>query len=399
MSDQAQLIDEKLTQAAAILREQGVDVWLTLVRETSLSQDPLLDLILGVGLTWPSALILTADGRRIAIVGYYDAVNVRALGVYDTVIDYHESLAGPLRGVLAQLGPRHIALNYSENDPAADGLTLGMYRRLQRYLAGSPWEERLLSAEKLAAALRGRKSAAEVARVRQAVASTEQLFDEVERLVQVGMTQRQIAALVQERLEARGLGYAWDRAHNPIVTCGPDSPVGHAAPGDVPLARGQLLHLDLGVRQAGYCSDLQRVWYVLAEGESGPPPEVHNTFAAVYGALKAGEAALRPGVPGWQVDAAARGYLTSQGYPEYKHAFGHLLGRAAHDGATVLGPRWEKYAGVCDLLVEVDNIFTLELHVVVAGRGVVSLEEDVLVTPAGATYLSQPQTALRLIQR
>jgi len=75
-----------------------------------------------------------------------------------------------------------------------------------------------------------------------------------------------------------------------------------------------------------------------------------------------------------------------------------LLGRSAHDGATVLGPRWERYKGICDLQVEAGNIFTLELHVVVPERGMMSLEEDVLVTETGVEYLSTPQTQLRYIR-
>jgi len=79
------------------------------------------------------------------------------------------------------------------------------------------------------------------------------------------------------------------------------------------------------------------------------------------------------------------------------HALGHLLGRSVHDGATVLGPRWERYKGICDLKVEAGNVFTLELHVVVPERGMMSLEEDVLVTEQGVEYLSHPQTSLRYI--
>lgn len=398
MSESGDLVAEKTTQATAILNEFEVDAWLTFVRETSLTKDPLLDLIAGVELTWPSAFILTRSGAHIAIVGYYDAVNVRAPGAYSEVIGYHQTIANVLRQKLTELDPRRLAINYSETDVAADGLTVGMYRRLLRYLAGSALTERLESAESLSAALRGRKSPTEIARVQRAVEATEIIFDAVEEYVRPGLTQRQIAAFVQAQIEARGLGYAWDKGHNPIVTCGPHSPIGHAAPGDTPLEPGHLLHMDLGVRLDGYCSDLQRIWYILDKEESTAPPEVHNAFYAVYSALKAGEAALCPGAPGWQVDAAARQFLTAQGYPEYMHALGHLLGRAAHDGATVLGPRWEKYAGVCERLVEANNIFTLELHVVVPERGMVSLEEDVLVTPAGVRYLSRPQTSLRYIR-
>lgn len=392
-----QLIQEKLAQAAAILDELNVDAWLTFVRETSLQPDPALELIADIDVTWKTAFIVSRSGRHVCIIGHFDAENARNLGLYQ-VIDYHQGISQPLREALAKLDPAQIAINYSENDVAADGLSLGMYRSLQVMLAGTPYADRLISAEKIIAALRGRKSQAEIERVRQAVATTETLFDEVEEFVRPGMTQREIAEFVHGRIDSLGLGYAWPKPFNPIVTCGPESASGHAAPGDVALQKGHTLHMDLGVRQNDYCSDIQRMWYVLDDGETAAPPEVQRAFEVVLGAIKAGEAALRPGVPGWQVDAAARAHIVENGYPEYMHAFGHLLGRVAHDGATVLGPRWERYAGICDLPVEVGNIFTLELHVIVPERGMMSLEEDVLVTADGVEYLSAPQTSLRYIQ-
>lgn len=391
------LIQEKVAQATAVLNELDVDVWLTFVRETALQPDPVLELIADVDVTWQTAFMLARNGRHTCIIGHFDAVNVRNLGLYD-VIEYHHGISQPLRDALTQLDPAQIAINYSENDVAADGLSLGMYRTLQNILAGTPYANRLVSAERIIAALRGRKSETEIARVRQAVATTENLFDAVEQFVRPGMTQRQIADFVHQRIDEMGLGYAWAKPFNPIVTCGPDSATGHAAPGDVPLQKGHTLHMDLGIRQNDYCSDIQRMWYVLDEGETAAPPDVQSAFDVVYGAIKAGEAALKPGVPGWQVDAAARQFIVDHGYPEYMHAFGHLLGRVAHDGATVLGPQWERYAGICELLVEVGNIFTLELHVIVPQRGMMSLEEDVLVTETGIEYLSKPQTKLRYIR-
>ncbi|MBK8989032.1 MAG: aminopeptidase P family protein [Chloroflexi bacterium] len=391
------LIQEKLAQATAILNELNVDTWLTFVRETSLQPDPALELIADVDVTWKTAFIVHRSGGHVCIIGHFDAVNVENLGLYD-VIPYHQGISQPLRDALAALDPAQIAINYSENDVAADGLSLGMYRSLQTILAGTPYADRLISAEQIIAALRGRKSLAEIERVRQAIMTTEALFDEVEQFVRPGMTQREIAEFVHGRISALNLGYAWPKPFNPIVTCGPESASGHAAPGEVVLQKGHTLHMDLGVKQNDYCSDIQRMWYVLDDGETAAPPEVQRAFDVVLGAIKAGEAALRPGVPGWQVDAAARAHIIANGYPEYMHAFGHLLGRVAHDGATVLGPRWERYAGICELPVEVGHIFTLELHVIVPERGMMSLEEDVLVTAVGVEYLSIPQTTLRYIQ-
>jgi Xaa-Pro dipeptidase len=397
LMNNTQLIQEKLAQATAILHEFNVDVWLTFVRETTLSPDPALELIADVDVTWKSAFLLTRSGQHSAILGHFDAENVRTLGLYAEVIGYHEGISQPLREVLTRLNPASIAINYSESDVAADGLSLGMYQSLLAVLDGTPYANRLISAERIIAALRGRKSAAEIERVKTAVLTTEQLFDEVEQFAKPGMTQREIADFVRGRIDDMGLDYAWPKPFNPIVTCGPESAVGHAAPGDVVLQKGHTLQMDLGVKQNDYCSDLQRMWYVLDDGETEAPPEVQRAFDVVLGAIRAGEAALKPGAPGWQVDAAARQHIVDNGYPEYMHAFGHLLGRVAHDGATVLGPQWERYARICELPVEVGNIFTLELHVNVPERGVMSLEEDVLVTESGVEYLSRPQTALRYI--
>ncbi|MHC4349565.1 MAG: M24 family metallopeptidase, partial [Planctomycetota bacterium] len=112
----------------------------------------------------------------------------------------------------------------------------------------------------------------------------------------------------------------------------------------------------------------------------------------------AAAAVLRPGVEGWQVDAAARQAFVDAGYPEYQHATGHQVGRSAHDGGTVLGPRWERYGRTPHYVAEAGNVFTLELGVDNAdGRGYLGLEEMVLVTDDGCEYLSTPQTDLPLL--
>jgi Xaa-Pro aminopeptidase len=159
------------------------------------------------------------------------------------------------------------------------------------------------------------------------------------------------------------------------------------------IERGQVVHLDFGVRKDGYCSDLQRLWYLRKPGQRKAPAGVRRAFAAVRAALAAGAQALKPGAIGWQVDEAARRTIVAAGYPEYKHALGHQLGRAAHDGSTLLGPRWERYGDTPLGVVEQGNVFTLELGVQVE-QGYIGLEEDVLVTEHGCEMLSAPQTEM-----
>lgn len=393
----ASLVREKLAQAVGILNETGHDLWLTLVRETSLARDPALDLLAGLDMTWHSAFLISASGENIAIVGRFDAGNVQALNAYSQVIAYDESIRPALRAAVSRLNPRQIAVNYSESDPAADGLTHGLWRSLQDTFADTPFDGRFVSAEAILAALRGRKTAGEMGAILAAVRVTERLFRQVTAGLRPGQSERQIADQLTRARLGLGLEAAWDAPYCPVVNAGPASPIGHTRPGAWRTRRGELLHIDFGVRRAGFCSDLQRMWYFRKPGERRAPSDVQRAWDACWAALDAGAEALRPGAAGWEVDAAARARLTAAGYPEYRHALGHQLGRAAHDGAVLLGPRWERYGQSPLGRVEAGQVYTLELGVVVANRGYLGLEEDVRVTASGPEWLSRPQRRLWLV--
>ncbi len=398
MHSDGALVHEKLGQAAGILREQEVALWLTFVRETQLTTDPCLDLIAGTYCAWQSAFLISATGERIAIVGRYDAPAVEEMGAYGEVIGYDESIRPALLQTIERIDPTSIAVNYSENDPAADGLTHGMWLELQATLAGTPYADRLRSSERVVNALRGRKSPREVELVRSAAATTEEIFEIVGASLQPGQSEREIAGVMHREIADRGLGYAWGRDHCPAVNAGPDKAIGHAPPGELTIERGQLLHVDFGVSQDGYCSDLQRVWYVLENGETEPPADVLAAWSDVWASVDAGVDVLGPGAVGWEVDAAARGSLVAAGYPEPKYSLGHQLGRAAHDGGTLLGPRWARYGDSPLGKVEAGNVFTLEYGVHVPDRGYVGLEEDVVVTESGVEWLSTPQRSLWVVE-
>jgi Xaa-Pro aminopeptidase len=392
------LIQEKVKQAIEILQEQQTDLWLTFVRETSGVRDPVLDFLIGPNdLTWPSALILTRNGQRIAIVGNLEKDAVARLDVFDTIVGYDTAVSGPLRDMITSLDPAQIAVNTSRNNVHADGLTHAMYEILREHLAGTPYADRLTSAEPLINALRGRKTPAELDRIRRAIEITEEIYRKTFDFIRVGMSEIEIGKYMHQLAGEYDVGFAWPAENCPAVNSGPNSPAGHSGPTEIKVERGHIIHFDFGVKYEEYCSDIQRVVYVLREGEIDAPPEVQRGFITVRTAIEKSREAMQPGVTGNSIDVISREIVIDAGYPEYQHALGHQLGRVAHDGGALLGPLWEKYGDSPNQRLEPGQVFTIEPGLPVQGYGHIGLEEDVVMTEKGAEYLGEPQREIVLL--
>lgn len=389
------LQQEKIAQAMRILNELQLDCWLLFVRETDEQPDPAYKLVVNHDVTWHTAFLLTRSGERIAVVARYDDDLVRQSGLYE-VVSYTDDIGPALLEVLRRLDPSSIALNYAVGDVAADGLTHGMFLQLTDILRDTPYPQRFVSAGPLVSRLRSRKTPAELARMREALRETEEIYALVGAALRVGVTEREIGEMMHAEMARRGLGAAWSYASCPGVKFGPHTLFGHGEPGEIVLEAGFVASFDFGVRSKEYCSDLQRLWYVRKPGESEAPDVVRNGFAAAWGAIEAARAVLRPGIQGWQVDEASRNFLVAAGYPEYKHAVGHSVGRHAHDGGPLLGPRWPRYGETPYHIVEEGVVFTLELGVMTE-RGYIGLEDEVIITGDGNEWFSQPQKDIYLI--
>jgi Xaa-Pro aminopeptidase len=391
------LIQEKVRQAAALVREFGLDGWITFTRESEICGDPTLVFLAPGPVTWHSAFIVCADGRTRAIVGLYDQKGIEETGAYDKVVGYVTGIKEPLLEFLREVNPRSIGVNFSPASEICDGLTHGMYLTLRDLLEEAGMAERLVSAEKVVSALRERKSAAEIGWMKRAVRETEEIYDLVGRFIAPGRTESEIAAFILAEAARRGLPPAWGQATCPAVFTGPDTAQAHYSPTGRTVAPGHILNMDFGVKVEGYCSDMQRTFYVLEPGETAAPDAVMTGFRTIVRAVEAAKNAIRPGVEGRTVDAVARSIILEAGYPEFPHALGHQVGRFAHDGTALLGPAWEKYAQKPFRPLEAGMVFTIEPRLTVPGRGVVTIEEMVVVTSDGAEWLGRPQKELVLV--
>jgi Xaa-Pro aminopeptidase len=391
------LIQEKVNQAIEILKEQNTDMWLTFVRETSGVRDPALDFLVGAGdLTWQSALILTKKGEKITIIGNLEKESVSRLNVFDEILGYDTAVSGLFKETISRLDPKQIAVNTSRNNVHADGLTHAMYEFLREYLACTPYVDRLVSAEPIISALRGRKTLIEQERVRKAVQITDEIFKQTFAKIKVGMTEIEVGEMMQNLTKEYKVELAWSPEGCPAVNSGPNSPVGHSGPTNIKIERGHILHFDFGVKYEDYCSDIQRVCYILREGETQAPAEVQRGFDTIRTAVEKSREAMKAGATGNSIDIISRKVVTDAGYPEFPYALGHQLGRVAHDGGALLGPLWEKYGDSPKQKLEVGQVFTIEPGLAVNGYGYMGLEEDVVITESDAEYLGEPQREIIL---
>ncbi len=391
------LVKEKVDQAIKILDEYGIDCWITFVRESGMMRDPMMAYLCPADMTWHSAFIVTRSGDTHAIVGQMEKQTVEELEVWGKVTGYVEGIKGELQSYLKALDPASIAVNFSRNSEVCDGLTHGMYLILEDMLSEIGFQDRLVSSEKVTSSLKARKTGTEVARMQKAISHTLDIFGMVKDFIRPGRTEKEIAAFMAQEALSRGLSFGWDPAHCPAVFTGPDTAGAHYQPTDRAVELGHVLNMDFGLKVEDYTSDLQRTFYVLEEGEEVEPPEVRKGFDTIVTAIEKARAALKPGVQGVEIDSIAREHIVSQGYEEFPHGLGHQVGRFAHDGTALLGPAWEKYATKPFEPIEENMVFTIEPRLTVPGRGVVTIEEMVLVTSDGAEYLSEPQKELILI--
>lgn len=393
-----EMILEKQKQAVQILNEKDIDMWLTFVRETGSMKDPMMDMIVGTGATWSSAFILAKNGDSTAIIGSLEEANMKIVGTFKNIVSYLKSVKEDLLQVIKSYDPKTIAVNYSLNSALADGLTHGMYLELLDHLKDTPYKDRLISSEDIIAALRGRKSATEIDLMKTAIVETLKIFDEVTNFIQVGKTEKEVAEFVKTKVKEKGFGLAWDEEHCPAVFTGPDTAGAHSGPTDKKIEKGHVINMDFGINYKGYCSDLQRTWYVLKDGEEKAPEEVQRGFQVIVDSIQKSAAAIKPGVQGCTIDDIARNHIVENGYPEYPHALGHQVGRAAHDGGGLLAPRWERYGKLPYTPIEVGNVFTIEPRLPIPGYGIATIEEKVVVTKDGCEFISPPQKEIILVK-
>ena len=385
------IISEKHKQLPNIMQENNIDCWIIFVRETITTPDSSMHFVVGSEVVAQSAFIfvLREDTmQKIAIVANYDADTEREKGIWSEVIAYDKGISQTLEEKIKELDPQKIALNFSMDDFSSDGLTHGMYLVLKDILA--EYEKRFVSAQPIINMIRGCKSDTEIQLIKKACETTELINDTITSFLKIGLSELEIQQKFQEEVDKRKLGFSWQREQNPAIDAEKEKDFGHVLPQPHYFTKkGGTLHNDFGIKQHGYCSDLQRMWFFGSEEEL--PDELRHAMDTVVKAIQLGAENIRPGLQGYEIDKVVREYLIKEGYEEYMHGLGHQVGIMAHDGSGLLGPLWERYGDGPKQKIKVGQVYTIEPNVKTKNYGMVSMEEMIVVTPEGCKFLVEPR--------
>lgn len=225
--------------------------------------------------------------------------------------------------------------------------------------------------EGLVEAVRVVKDEPEIQALRTACELTDRAFADVVAAIAPGMTERQVARVLEARMMELG---ADKPAFDTIVASGPNGAVPHHSPGERPIERGDLVTIDFGALYGGYHADMTRT--VAVGPVAGWQRELYDLVRV---AQRAGRHALAPGASTAEVDAAAREVIDAAGHAaHFGHGLGHGVGLEIHED-PFLRPAG---AGRLDDRVPI----TVEPGVYLPGRGGVRIE-DTLVTRAGGPEL------------
>ena len=223
----------------------------------------------------------------------------------------------------------------------------------------------------------------ELAQMRLAARIAAPPFQAVPKLLRPGLREAEVAGELQRLFEAVPEASQAQRSYGYFFCMsGPNAALASAAFAHTRqrvLAEGDLVMIHANTCCDGYWTDITRT-YTVGEAE----PRHHAMRAAIAEARTSALAAIHPGVPARQVDAAARRVMEQHGLGQaFRHATGHGVGFAAANSGSL--PRIHPASD--DILVE-GMTFNVEPAAYFDGYGGMRHCDVVAVTATGAEVLT-----------
>ena len=241
---------------------------------------------------------------------------------------------------------------------------------------------RVISGTPITAGCRMIKDAHELDLMRTASAATLKVYEAVYRALQPGMTQGDVAQLIDAGY--RRVGFPGEAS----VQVGEYTALPHGSIAPQTIREGTIVMIDDGCTVEGYQSDITRT-VVLGK----PTAKMLTVFDIVKRAQTAALRAARPGVPLESIDAAARKVVVDGGYgPGFKyfsHRLGHGMGMDGHEWPYLV--KNNMFGWDTALTAQPGMVFSDEPGIYIRGEFGVRLEDDLYITGDGA-QLFTPQS-------
>ena len=248
--------------------------------------------------------------------------------------------------------------------------------------AALPAAEQLLAGEVLRE-LRMRKTADEVAALRDAAAAIDRVHARMGEWLRAGRTEREVGADIADAILAEG----HRRVDFVIVASGPNGASPHHELSERVVRRGDCVVVDIGgTTELGYCSDSTRNYAV-----GIPTDDYAAEHAVLLEAQQRACDAVRPGVRCEDVDAAAREHIAAAGFGDlFVHRTGHGIGLETHEHPYIV-------AGNARPL-EPGMAFSVEPGIYREGRHGARIEDIVVCTESGGEQLNRTPRDLVVLE-
>ena len=244
-------------------------------------------------------------------------------------------------------------------------------------------ESELVKVSAVVPHLRRRKSEPEIQRMKMAASATDAALSEVEPMLVLGLTERDIRDELDYRMRKHGAEFT---SYDTIVASGPNAARPHHRPVGRKIVEGDSVVIDVGGLVDGYHSDMTRTYLI---GEVDPVlSEMHEVVSASH---LLGLSHVRAGVLAQDVDRQCRDFIVEAGFgSEFSHSTGHGVGLQIHEMPWVRN-------GFAEPL-EVGEVVTVEPGVYREGLGGVRIEDLVVVTQSGCRILTHTKKDRKCLQ-
>lgn len=321
-----------------------------------------------------SYLILSADRTILVSDGRFTTqLAEECPGLATHIRPPSQSLTEATAQALNQLGVRDVEFE-SDHVTVADSQA---FADQAKTVAWKPGQGRV-------EALRKIKDAGEIDQIRDAIRIAEQAFGVFRAQLRPDDTEKDLADTLEHAVRRAG-GQCGSFPN--IVAVGARAALPHAPPTGKRVHEAPVLLVDWGAcGPFFYKSDLTRVLLTrnnsrVPNAQRGLDAKIQAVYEVVLKAQRAAMAAVRPGVPAKDIDAAARSVIADAGYGDYfTHSIGHGLGMQVHE-APIMRPTTQT-------ALEAGMVVTIEPGIYLPDEFGIRIEDDILVTPDGAEVLT-----------